>query len=127
MKQPTTMIRTLLDRAAVAASLVLLALPVASRADQHGEAAMDSCIDLFVATNVPKEQPVKVRKLASPESLMAPGRRHRVMLTATGATSGKQLAKGECVVDHRGRVVSFNGKSISAEQLAAATREHATR
>ena len=57
----------------IAAATVLLAAPFTSQAGNE-DAAMDACINAFVSANLPKEQPVKVRKeesAASPVSVHA--------------------------------------------------------
>jgi hypothetical protein len=105
------------------ASLALLAAPLAAHARQ--QAAMDACIKAFVTAHFPKEQPVTVRKLdttTSPASVLAS--RYRITVTARGAQSGKSLAKGTCIADRAGTVLSMNGVPVApradATTLAAA-------
>jgi hypothetical protein len=100
-------------------TLALLACPLAARADA-AEQAMDACVQAFVAASLPKGQPVVVDKenLAS-GPLDTQSRKYRVVLTATGTTSGRQIAKGTCVANHRGEVIALNGKR--RPQLAQAT------
>jgi hypothetical protein len=103
--------------AVLAATLLLNAAP-ASQA--HAEDAMDACIKAFVAANLPREQPVTVRKKESESSPIALGRAYRISLTATGATSGKRLARSSCLVDRNGAVIALNGKPV-ADYLADAS------
>jgi hypothetical protein len=109
----------------IAATLALAAAPLTSEADARSEAAMTTCIDLFVAANLPKEQPIVIRKVES-----EPGQRRaeRITLTARGAKSGRQIARATCTVDRDGQVIALNGRSVSAAQLAeAASREPGAR
>jgi hypothetical protein len=104
--------------AVLAATLLVNAAPAS---EAHDEDAMDACIKAFIAANLPKEQPVTIRKegLAS-SPIEGLGRAYRISLTATGATSGKRLASGSCLVDRNGEVVALNGKPV-ADYLADAT------
>jgi hypothetical protein len=89
-----------------------LAAPFASQA-HNDDVAMDSCINAFVAANLPKEQPVTVRKedfAASPISIHA--RAYKIMVSAKGVKSGKHLARGTCIVDRSGQVTALNGKPL---------------
>lgn len=100
----------------IAAATLLLAAPFTSQA--NSDEAMDACINAFVAANLPKEQSVRVRKeevAASPISVHA--RSYKIVVSAKGVESGKNLARGSCIVD-RGAVVSLNGKPLHT-QLAA--------
>lgn len=98
-----------------AVATVALAAPFATQAD----AAMDTCIGAFVASNLPKEQPVKIRKddgIASPLSVHS--RAYKIVVTAKGMESGRYLARGTCVVDRSGAVIALNGKPLT-QKLAA--------
>jgi hypothetical protein len=102
----------------IAAATLMLAAPVASQAHDY-DAAMDSCIKAFVASNVPQGHKVTVRKeevAASPISIHARG--YKIIVSAKGAESGKYLARGTCVVDRSGAVIALNGKPLQT-QLAA--------
>lgn len=102
----------------IAAATVLLAAPFTSQAG-NDDAAMDACINAFVAANLPKEQPVTVRKeemAASPISVH--GRGYKIILSATGVESGKRLARGTCLVNRDGQVIALNGKPL-ATKIAA--------
>ena len=92
------------------ATLALLGSPLDSRADA-AEQAMDACVQAFVAANLPKGQPVVVDKqnIAS-GPLDAHSRTYRVVLIATGTTSGRQLAKSTCVANRSGEVIALNGR-----------------
>ncbi len=103
----------------LAAATVLMAAPFASQAHNYDQ-AMDSCINAFVAANLPKEQPVTVRKeeiAASPISIHA--RSYKIIVSAKGVESGKYLARGTCIVDRTGAVIALNGKPLPT-QLAVA-------
>jgi hypothetical protein len=101
------------------ATLALLGSPLASRADTFG-LAMDACVQAFVAANLPKEQPVVVDKTSLVSSpLDGQSSTHRIVLIATGKTSGRQIAKSVCVANRAGKVIEMNGRR--PPQLAAAT------
>ncbi|HEV8334509.1 MAG TPA: hypothetical protein VGQ22_24010 [Steroidobacteraceae bacterium] len=92
------------------ATLALLGSPLASRADAV-EQAMDACVQAFVAANLPKGQRVVVDKQSIASGpLDAHSRTYRVVLIATGTTSGRQLAKSTCVANRSGEVISLNGR-----------------
>jgi len=102
----------------IAAATVLLAAPFTSQATSD-DAAMDACINAFVAANLPKEQPVTVRKeevAASPISVHA--RAYKIVVSATGVESGKRLARGTCLVNRHGEVVALNGKALVTKVAA---------
>jgi hypothetical protein len=102
----------------IAAATVMMAAPFASQAANH-DVAMDSCIKAFVAANLPKEQPVTVRKddgVQSPISVHA--RAYKILVSAKGVESGKYLARGTCIVDRKGSVIAMNGKALPT-QLAS--------
>jgi hypothetical protein len=105
---------TLSKSLSIAAATVALAAPFATRADSHN-AAMDSCINAFVASSLPKGQPVKIKKddaVNDPLSFfVAPA--YRIVVSAKGVESGKYLARGTCIVDRRGTVIALNGKPLT--------------
>ena len=92
------------------ATLALFGSPLASRADV-AEQAVDACVQAFVAANLPKEQRVVVDKenLAS-GPLDAQTRTYRIVLIATGKTSGRQIARSVCVANRAGEVIALNGR-----------------
>jgi hypothetical protein len=99
----------------IAAATVMLAVPFTSHAAKD-DAAMDACINAFVSANLPKEQPVTVRKeevAASPISVHA--RAYKIVVSATGVESGKRLARGTCIVNRDGQVIALNGKPLSTK------------
>mgnify|MGYP003576332547 CR=1 FL=1 len=109
---------TLSKSLSIAAATVALAAPFATQAHNY-DAAMDSCINAFVASSVPKEHPVKVKKedgINSPLSVHS--RAYKIVVTAKGVKSGKYLARGTCIVDRSGAVVALNGKPL-AQKLAS--------
>lgn len=102
----------------IAAATVALATPFTSQAHDH-DAAMDSCINAFIAANLPKEQPVMVRKEAAADSpISLYSRAYKIVVTAKSVNSGKRLARGTCIVDRSGQVVAMDGKQV-AQKLAA--------
>ena len=108
-------------------TFALLASPLAARADA-AEQAMDACVQAFVAASLPKGQRVVVDKdnLAS-GPLDAQSRRYKVVLIATGTTSGRQIAKSTCVANDRGEVIALNGKPPQPAQATVATNGAAAR
>lgn len=102
----------------IIAATLALATPFASHAGD-ADAAMDTCINAFVAAKLPKEQRVKVRKVAAASTpiVMQP-RAYKIVVTAKGADSGKHFARGTCLVDRNGEVVALNGKPLT-QKLAA--------
>jgi hypothetical protein len=110
-----------LHRMLFATTLGVLALPLASHAGSLDK-AMDTCLQAFVAQSLPKEQPVVIEKRASKnQALDSRTRTYRIAITATGKTSGRELAKGICVVDRKGEIVAFHGErpSQSGDRVAA--------
>ena len=96
----------------IAAATVMLATPFTSYAGSD-DVAMDACINAFVSANLPKEQPVTVRKeevSVSPISIHA--RSYKIVVNATGVESGKRLARGTCIVNRAGEVIALNGKPL---------------
>lgn len=104
----------------LALATMLLVAPLASQASTADDAAMNACINAFVASaNLPKEQRVRVQKEdvpASPISVHA--RTYKIVLNATGATSGKNYSRGTCVVDRDGQVLTLNGRPLSTKVAA---------
>jgi hypothetical protein len=107
----------LINRLAPAiAALLLLATPLGARADD--EATMDACIQTFVAAGLSKDQPIRILKSGpTPRAL---GRDYKIILTATGTSSGKQLAKATCSVDRGRAVMAMNGKLVRVRTAGAA-------
>jgi hypothetical protein len=110
------------------ATLALLGSPLASRADAAAQ-AIDACVQAFVAAHLPKEQPVVVDKQnISSGPLDAQTRTYRIVLTATGTTSGRQIAKSTCVANRSGEVIALNGRRPpQLVRTAIATNETASR
>ncbi len=102
----------------IAVATAALAASFTSQANNH-DAAMDSCINAFVSSNLPKEQPVTVRKQGAVDSpITMHSRAYKIMVSAKGVKSGKYLARGTCIVDRSGQVVAFDGKPLT-QKLAA--------
>jgi len=101
-----------------AVATVALAAPLATQAHNF-DAAMDSCIGAFVASSLPKEREVKVRKEDGVNSpLSVHSRAYKIVVTAKGMESGKYIARGTCIVDRSGAVVALNGKPLT-QKLAS--------
>ena len=116
-----------MNRSTLAATttLALLASPLASRADAVAQ-AMDACVQAFVAANLPKEQPVIVdTDNFAMGPIDAQSQTYRIVLIATGKTSGRQIAKNVCVANHAGEVIALNGRR--PPQLAAVATNEAAR
>jgi hypothetical protein len=108
---------------AATTTLALLASPLASRADALAQ-AMDACVQAFVAANLPKEQPVVVDTANfAMGPLDAQSRTYRIVLIATGKTSGRQIAKNLCVANRAGEVIALNGRR--PPQLATVAKNEA--
>jgi hypothetical protein len=108
------------------ATLALLGSPLASHADAY-DRAMDACVRAFVAANLPQGQRIVVDKenIAS-GPLDAYNRTYRVVLIATGTTSGRQIAKSVCVANRRGEVIALNGRRPPRlDQTTVATNDTA--
>lgn len=109
------------------ATLALLGSPLVSRADAV-EQAMDACVQAFVAASLPKEQRVVVDKLNSAIGPMdVQSRTYRIVLKATGSTSGREIAKGVCVTNRNGEVIALNGRRPPRLAQAVADVETAAR
>lgn len=134
MTTPSVMTRTTARAFSIAATMALLVTPMAGHTDPdptrsdkarsdkaRWDQAMDTCISAFITANLPKEQPVRVRKEEVGANVAeAHGRSYTVVLTAMGATSGRRLVKGTCTVNRRGEVIFLNSKPMTT-QLAATT------
>jgi hypothetical protein len=106
----------LINRLAPAiAALTLLAAPLGARA--RDDATMDACIQTFVAASLSKDQPVRIVKSGPAPRTLGP--EYKIVLTATGTSSGKQLAKATCTVDRNRAVMAMNGKLISIRSADA--------
>jgi len=96
------------------ALLPLIALPllVQSHAAQAADPEMDACISAFVSTNLPKDQPVKIRRIETAASSIDLSSRSPILLTAT-SKSGKQVASATCVVTGKAVVLTMEGKPVT--------------
>ncbi|GFE78245.1 hypothetical protein GCM10011487_02450 [Steroidobacter agaridevorans] len=109
---------TLSKSLSIAAATVALAVPFATQASSY-DAAMDSCINAFVASSLPKEQPVRIKKDAGVNSpLSVHSRAYKIVVSAKGVESGKYFARGTCIVDRSGAVIALNGKPLT-QKLAS--------
>ena len=109
---------TLSKTFSIAAVTFALAAPFAAQAHDY-DAAMDSCINAFVAATLPKQQPVRIRKEDTVNSpLGVHSQAYKILVSAKGVESGKYLARGTCIVDRSGAVISLNGKPL-AQHMAA--------
>jgi hypothetical protein len=104
----------------VAASVPLFAAPAVSFANEA--AAMDACVNAFVSANLPKEQKIHSKILDQTHSpLDIHARYYKIVLSAKGVESGKQVATGTCIVKQDGTLVSVNGKAAPSAALATLT------
>jgi hypothetical protein len=109
------------------AALALLGSPLDSRADAAQQAA-DACVQAFVAASLPKRRVIVDKQNVSSGPLDAHSRTYRIVMTATGVTSGRQIAKSTCVANRNGEVIALNGKRPSQlVQAAIANNEAAAR
>jgi len=107
------------------AALALFAAPGA-RADD--EATMDACIQAFVAAGLSKDQPIRILKSGPTPRTLGPA--YKIVLTATGTNSGKQLAKATCTVERDRAVMAMNGKLVkvrTADAVVTAAEQSAAR
>ena len=127
MHPSSTVLSRASRRVLAVATLSLLGSPLVSRADAV-EKAMDACVQAFVAASLPKEQRVVVDKLNSAIGPMdAQSRTYRIVLKATGSTSGREIAKGVCVANRDGEVIALNGRRPPKLTQAVASTETAAR
>jgi hypothetical protein len=109
---------TLSKSFSIAAVAFALAAPFAAQAHDY-DAAMDSCLNAFVASTLPKEQPVKFKKVEEASGPLAVhARSYKILVSAKGVESGRYLARGTCIVDQSGAVIAVNGKPLT-QKLAA--------
>src|SRR5687768_12044924 len=95
----------------VFSAMILLAAPFGVRADDS--AVMDACVKAFIAETLSKEQPIRIVTFDARER--SPDARrgsYKILLTATGSTSGKQLAKGSCTVERDRAAIWISGKRM---------------
>jgi hypothetical protein len=104
--------RKLISISATATLAIVAVAPSATYAD----AAMDACIEAFVAERVPKDRAVRVRKLSGSNAYTTGTQ--RITLTAKGSKSGKQIASATCVVSDRGDSVSLQDTQESSTLAA---------
>lgn len=111
----------------VTALLPLLALPTLVQAETS-DPTMDACIQAFVNSNVEKDRPVTVRKLASFDSAVNPhARQQTIHISARFKDSGKRVAQGTCVVNGDEIVLTLNGKPAQTAKLAQAAATQSNR
>jgi hypothetical protein len=95
-------------------ALIILAMtPNASYAD----AAMDACIQAFVAERIPKDRTIKIRKFSGSNPSTAA---ERITLTAKGAKSGTEIASATCIVSDGGASISLHETQDSTAATASA-------
>jgi hypothetical protein len=111
--------RKLISISATAALAIVAVAPSATYAD----AAMDACIEAFVAERVPKDRAVRVRKLSGSNAHTTGTQ--RITLTAKGSKSGTEIASATCVVSDRGDSVLLQDTRESST-LAASTLPEST-
>lgn len=112
---------TRFSRLALAA--LVLAAPVASFADTASNAAMDACLQSFLASDVAKDRKVTVRKnLDSIPRPLELASLFRIELVAKGRDSGKQIARVVCHANQKGTIVAVNGLPAKSVASVAAAR-----
>jgi hypothetical protein len=84
----------------------------------HAESAMDACIKAFVEERVPKDRPIKIRKLQG-VSTSSGSQSGRITLTANGAKSGAQIASASCVVSNSGESVALHDARKTSKLASA--------
>jgi hypothetical protein len=104
--------RKLISISATTSLAILAVAPSATYAD----AAMDACIEAFVAERVPKDRAVRVRKLSGSNAYTTGTQ--RITLTAKGSKSGKEIASATCIVSDRGDSVSLQDTQESSTLAA---------
>lgn len=111
----------------VTALLPLLALPTLVQAES-ADPKMDACVQAFLNSNVEKNRPVTVRKLASFDTTMdALGRKETIFISARMKESGKRIAQGTCVISGDEIVLTMNGKPALTTKLAQAAAVESNR
>jgi hypothetical protein len=95
----------------VISAMTLLAAPLGVHADDS--AVMDACVKAFIAETLSKEQPIRIVTFDARER--SPDARrgsYKILLTATGSTSGRQFAKGSCMVERDRAAIWISGKRM---------------
>lgn len=117
-----------LRRVLIAITLGVLASPLASNASSHDQ-AMHACVQAFIAARLPKDQPVVVDMQGGANRSLSSHSSYTIVVMATGKTSGRQIAKGTCVVSRAGELISFDGRRFarSANRAVAANEVTAAR
>lgn len=101
----------------LAACAPLLAAPLTV----HADAAMDACIEAFISSTLPEDQPVQVRKNSNRDRpLAAYASTQQIELTARISRTGEQVAAATCIADRDG-VIAL--KRAPSRQHAAGTLE----
>lgn len=100
----------------------LLAAPLAG----HADAAMDACIEAFISSTLPEDQPVQVRKNSNRglplASRAAP---QQIELTARIGRTGEQVATATCIADRNG-VIALK-RAPSGQRVAGTLEKTAAR
>lgn len=108
--------------------LPLLAAPALVQADARPDPQMDACIQAFVASNVEKDHPVSVRRLASFDNPVGTqARSQTIHLSARYKQSGKRVAQATCVIAGDEVVLTMHGKPVLSTKLAQVEPTRSTR
>jgi predicted Zn-dependent protease len=76
----------------------------------HAEPALDACIQAFVQSTLPPDQPVKIRKMSDASSpLDTYGATREVLIDARITRTGQRIAQATCTVNWKGEVIALNG------------------
>jgi hypothetical protein len=124
MNRQSAILRRSLRPMLTVAALALLGAPLAGRADASDQ-AVDACVQAFVAAHLPQGQRVVFDKqdiVSGPLDIRS--RKYKIVLTATGSTSGRQIAKSTCIVDRDHQTITLNGRRVpQGTHAAIATNE----
>jgi hypothetical protein len=111
----------------VTALLPLLALPTLVQAARP-DPKMDACIKAFVASNIEKDRPVTIRRIASFDTPFYLGEREQtIRLNARTKDSGKRIATATCVINGDEIVLNMDGKPALTTKVAQAQTAKAAR
>lgn len=86
----------------LAACAVLAAIPAAAHAAKVS--AMDTCIQTFVADQLPQDREIEIVKSDLTRGAPGPG---RITVSAKGKRSGKPIASATCVIDRDGGLMAM--------------------
>lgn len=86
------------------ACAIVAAMPVASHAKQD---AMDTCIQAFVAEQLPQGHKIEVVKRDMGQLQWTSSRRAPIKVSARGLRSGKEYGSATCEMNRKGELVAM--------------------